>query len=113
MVQLSFESNVVSEVVTGSERWTVAQINVFEDAMRVRVDVLVAEERANVGEPSGNLGIERRHIEYGSAGLERVPNKKAFIKEFDAMSHIDHVGIDARVADPDGRWLNESLILSW
>src|SRR6266478_2414156 len=76
-----------------------AQEHVFEDAVHIRVHILIADKRTNRPELLRNLRVERRHVESDVALLERVPDEKTFAHELNALSNVDHISVHKRLTD--------------
>src|SRR5712671_1954314 len=70
MVKLRLEGHVLVDFVTHAKGWPLAQEDVFEDAVHIRVHILVADKRTKRAKLLRNLGVERRHVAFDVAMLE-------------------------------------------
>src|ERR1700691_40287 len=105
VVQLSLKGNVVIQVEASAERRTIAQADVVEDrvAVRVRVHILIAEKRPQPPQLLGELRIERWLVEVERTTDNGLPDQEPLVQKFNAMRHVDHVGVDDRLAVPRRR----------
>ena len=100
VVQLGRKSHVVVEIVASAEGRAVAQADVVVDqVVGAGVHILIAEERTKVPDLLGNLGVERGRVEDRVGEMQRgVANEEGLVEKLDAVSQIDHIGVDDGLA---------------
>lgn len=77
MIELRFETYIGIEIISGAERWPMAQPDVIENTSWVRIDVLISKVWPSVTKLFGEQRIERRHVVDWPVPLVRMAEKKS------------------------------------